>query len=79
MKWTDETPTECGFYFFQRAKGTFVNLVRIIDRYDVKKGIKEYIGRLVTFHGDSASYLLKDDNHFNNGRWAGPIPEPTEE
>ena len=63
MKWTNEPPTEPGYYWFSSEPGT----KRIFLVFD-------NLGILTVFdftnHPPSVSQL--------HGRWAGPIPEPEE-
>lgn len=65
MKWTNELPTAPGWYWVHGDFGT-------IEIVKVYKADGEWCCQ---FAGDNGAWLLTE----NADKWAGPIPEPTEE
>lgn len=69
MKWTSETPTKEGWYWYRWLNGN-VRMVRL------RKGWIGHLWALLDYadlYGTEPSCV-----DFANGLWSGPIPEPEE-
>ena len=76
MKWTDEPPTKPGWHWHETYKG----MLRGVPVYEHKCSYVYF--RTITYKdGTTKTYITADGIDINqlSGRWAGPIPEPTEE
>lgn len=69
-KWTKKKPTKPGYYWFRNITKDVFNVDPTIIRLSLR-----YVDDLeMEFPGSDVPVCL--DHYFENGEWAGPIPEP---
>lgn len=88
MRWTNDRPTEPGYYWFQRRNGrgewveACIEYVPIYDLEDQRPDAGIWFGPQ---HNRIRAYWVIDPGFYQPGkvpeqwaRWSGPIKEPTE-
>ena len=77
MKWTNARPTESGFYYWQNSELRAIspNAVRVVQvgKYKNRVGFN-----VQTLTSDQSKPTFNCDlGQEPDGRWAGPLPQPT--